>query len=209
MAVFRKRRRVELITDARQSPLENHEHRKKVYNILQGLRVPFLVAAAWAYLGWHNVWLSGILMLICVPLPWVAVVIGNGIGEPHDARVKQVYKPQVQRDAARVAALEQQSAAALPAAGVGGAGVVDMVRPASPTGAVRPPSASTWSGVVIDHDEVDTDDAAAASTAPHAADAEPEAAAESAPGDSRQAHVADDSGSTSAIPQPRRRGLLT
>lgn len=91
---------VELITDARQSPLENWEHRKRVYAVLQGARIPFLLASGAAYVWWQNWVLAAILFIISVPLPWIAVVIANGVGEPHDSRRKQVYKPQVARDRA-------------------------------------------------------------------------------------------------------------
>ena len=47
-----------------------------------------------------------------MPLPWIAVVIANGVGEPHDPRRKQVYKPQVARERA---AYQQQLLASGPA----------------------------------------------------------------------------------------------
>lgn len=93
------RRGVELITDARQSPLENYEHRKRVYMWLQGLRIPFLVLAALTYLVWHTLLIAWIFIIISIPLPWIAVVIANGIGEPRDPRAPQVYKPAVVREA--------------------------------------------------------------------------------------------------------------
>ncbi|MDO4687144.1 MAG: DUF3099 domain-containing protein [Corynebacterium sp.] len=102
---------VELITDARQSPLENWEHRKRVYAVLQGARIPFLLASGAAYVWWHNWILAAVLFVISVPLPWIAVVIANGVGEPHDSRRKQVYKPQVARDRA---AFQQQLLASAP-----------------------------------------------------------------------------------------------
>lgn len=101
----RRRSNVELITDARQSPLENWQHRKRVYAVLQGLRIPFLLASGLAYVWLHNWVLAAVLFVISVPLPWIAVVIANGVGEPHDPRRKQVYKPQVAR---QKAAFQQQ-----------------------------------------------------------------------------------------------------
>lgn len=86
-----------LITDARRSPLENWEHRKRVYNWIQFSRVPFLLAAGASYMWWHNWILATVLFIISVPLPGIAVVIANGAGEPKDERTKQVYKPQVAR----------------------------------------------------------------------------------------------------------------
>lgn len=113
-SVIRPRANVELITHVKRSPYQNWLHRKKVYNILQGSRIPFLGASAYAYLHLHNVVLSAILFVICVPLPWIAVVIANGQGEPADARTRNVYKPQAARQAA--AAAQALSAAAATAA---------------------------------------------------------------------------------------------
>ena len=39
-----------------------------------------------------------------MPLPWIAVVIANGVGQPRDPRRPQIYKPQVAREQARQAA---------------------------------------------------------------------------------------------------------
>ncbi|MEJ5996899.1 DUF3099 domain-containing protein [Corynebacterium sp. H130] len=96
-----------LITDAERSPLENWEHRKRVYNWIQFSRVPFLLAAGASYMWLHNWILATILFVISVPLPGIAVVIANGAGEPKDERTKQVYKPQIAR------AQRQQTAAEL------------------------------------------------------------------------------------------------
>ncbi|MCX7537199.1 DUF3099 domain-containing protein [Corynebacterium sp. P5875] len=93
-----RRGRVELITDARQTPLDNLNARRRKYAILQGSRIPFLLASAATWVWWENTWISVILFVISVPLPWIAVVIGNGAGEPRDPRVKQVYKPAVIRE---------------------------------------------------------------------------------------------------------------
>ena len=90
--------RVELITDARQSPLENWQHRRTVYNWLQGSRIPILLLAGGAYWLWENWLITGILFAISVPLPWIAVVIANGVGQARDPRRPQVYKPQAVRE---------------------------------------------------------------------------------------------------------------
>lgn len=66
---------------------------------LQGLRIPFLVLAALTYLVWHTLLIAWIFIIISIPLPWIAVVIANGIGEPRDPRAPQVYKPAVVREA--------------------------------------------------------------------------------------------------------------
>ena len=38
------------------------------------------------------------------PLPWIAVVIGNGKGQPKDKREKNVYKPALARQMAQAQA---------------------------------------------------------------------------------------------------------
>ncbi|AZA11579.1 DUF3099 domain-containing protein [Corynebacterium gerontici] len=90
--------KVELVTDAHQSPEENRLHREKVYAWLQGLRVPFLLASGVAYVWMHSVLLSAILFAISIPLPWIAVVIANGVGERRDPRQPAVYKPAIARE---------------------------------------------------------------------------------------------------------------
>ena len=47
----------------------------------------------------HNLVLAAIFTVISVPLPWIAVVIANAVGETHDPRKPQVYKPAVNREA--------------------------------------------------------------------------------------------------------------
>ena len=84
-----RRSQVELITDARQSPLENWQYRRTMYNWLQGSRIPILLTAGAVYWLWENWVITGILFLISVPLPWIAVVIANGVGQPRDPRRPQ------------------------------------------------------------------------------------------------------------------------
>jgi len=93
-----RRRRAELITTAKRSPAENLRHRERVYTWLQASRLPALLISAGSYL-WLGDWIvSGILFLISVPLPWIAVVIANGQGEVRDKRSRNTYKPQVARE---------------------------------------------------------------------------------------------------------------
>lgn len=92
------RRRAELITDARRSPAEDLRRRERMYSWLQGARLPALLISAGSYI-WLGDWiLSGVLFLISVPLPWIAVVIANGKGERRDKRTRSVYKPQAARE---------------------------------------------------------------------------------------------------------------
>ncbi|WP_051060981.1 DUF3099 domain-containing protein [Corynebacterium ulceribovis] len=104
-----QRKKRALITEMRETPLENHNRRVRDYNWLQGLRVPLLLMAALFYLVWENVWLAAIVSIISVPLPWIAVVVGNNAGEKPDARRPRVYKPAVARQQAEQA--RQQLAA--------------------------------------------------------------------------------------------------
>lgn len=59
---------------------------------------------------WHAWFLAVVLFIISVPLPWVAVVIANGHGEPRDPREKNVYKPGLVREMNERARLEAQRA---------------------------------------------------------------------------------------------------
>ena len=97
-----RRSNVPLVTTASYSPTQNRKKREKQYMWIQGSRLPFLLLAMVTYMSMHNVWLSALLFIISVPLPWIAVVLANGIGEPRDARAPAVYKP---------AALREQAAA--------------------------------------------------------------------------------------------------
>ncbi|GAB3702011.1 DUF3099 domain-containing protein [Corynebacterium nasicanis] len=126
-----RRRRAELITTARRSPAENLRHRERVYTWLQASRLPALLISAGSYL-WLGEWLlSGLLFLISVPLPWIAVVIANGKGEVLDKRSRHTYKPQVARE--YQAAVEAQRRAQLEAA--------------------APPELESGESDIIDHEE--------------------------------------------------------
>jgi hypothetical protein len=63
-----------LITEAAPSYQEQHNARRRKYAIMMGLRIPLLVAAAFAYQIW---WLALALILLSIPLPWAAVLIAN------------------------------------------------------------------------------------------------------------------------------------
>lgn len=100
----RKRRGMRaLITDAATTPEQNRRSREKQYAVLQGLRLPFILAAIGA--AWQNWWIvAAVLFVVSVPLPWIAVVLGNAQGEKRDPRSKNVYKPAVARAEQRLAA---------------------------------------------------------------------------------------------------------
>lgn len=98
-----------LITDASYTPEQNRQSREKQYAVLQGLRLPFIVAAVAA--AWAHWWvLAGIFFVVSVPLPWIAVVRGNAQGEVRDTRQKNVYKPAVARQEQQMLAQQQRTA---------------------------------------------------------------------------------------------------
>ncbi|EHR62115.1 DUF3099 domain-containing protein [Saccharomonospora cyanea] len=63
-----------LITEAAPSYDDEMALRKRKYVIMMSLRVPCLVLAGVFY---HTWWLALALVLLSVPLPWVAVLIAN------------------------------------------------------------------------------------------------------------------------------------
>ncbi len=63
-----------LITDAQQSYEDKLAVRKRRYGIMMGMRVPCLVVAAMLYN--HPLVAAG-LILLSIPLPWMAVIIAN------------------------------------------------------------------------------------------------------------------------------------
>lgn len=63
-----------LITDAQRSYEDELAARKRRYGIMMGLRVPCLVGAALLYN--HPLWAAALIVL-SIPLPWMAVIIAN------------------------------------------------------------------------------------------------------------------------------------
>ncbi|GAB2735590.1 hypothetical protein GCM10027174_05700 [Salinifilum aidingensis] len=63
-----------VITDAAPSLAAEQRVRKRVYAVLMAVHLAGFVAAA---LLAHIWWLAVVLILITVPLPWIAVVIAN------------------------------------------------------------------------------------------------------------------------------------
>lgn len=95
---WRRKKDTALITDARGSRIRNYDHRRHVYAALQWSRVPLLLLSGAFYVWWDMPWLAAIFMVISVPMPWIAVVIANGVGEPEDKRQPRVYKPAIVRE---------------------------------------------------------------------------------------------------------------
>jgi len=63
-----------LITEAAVSYEDQHRARRRKYAIMMSMRIPLLIAAAACYQIW---WLSLTLILVSIPLPWMAVLIAN------------------------------------------------------------------------------------------------------------------------------------
>ncbi len=63
-----------LITDAARSYDEELQIRKNRYKIMMGMRIPLMVLAAFFY---QIPWLAVSLLVLSIPLPWIAVLIAN------------------------------------------------------------------------------------------------------------------------------------
>lgn len=100
-----------MITDAKSSPLEGWHHRRRVYTVLQILRIPLLAASAVVMLVTHNAALAVGVAVISIPLPWIAVLLANETGQV-DETTNKVYKPALVREQRRAqrAALSGESA---------------------------------------------------------------------------------------------------
>jgi hypothetical protein len=63
-----------LITDAAVSYDEEVRIRKQRYKIMMGMRIPLMVLAAFCY---QIPWLAVSLLVLSIPLPWIAVLVAN------------------------------------------------------------------------------------------------------------------------------------
>jgi hypothetical protein len=63
-----------LITDAARSYEEELAVRKRRYKIMMGMRIPFMILAAACY---QIPWLAVSLLVLSIPLPWIAVLVAN------------------------------------------------------------------------------------------------------------------------------------
>lgn len=66
-----------LITGAAPAYEDQHRQRVRKYLTLMSFRVPALILAAVAYGIWHNGLLSLAIIVLSIPLPWMAVLIAN------------------------------------------------------------------------------------------------------------------------------------
>lgn len=63
-----------LITDAARSYEEDLAARKKRYGLMMGMRIPCMVLAAVFY---ETPWIAVTLLIVSIPLPWMAVLVAN------------------------------------------------------------------------------------------------------------------------------------
>ena len=90
-----------LITDAAMSYEEELAARKRRYKIMMGMRIPLMVLAGVFY---STPWLAVALLVISIPLPWMAVLIANDRlpKKREDANRLVVERPQIEAPAPRV-----------------------------------------------------------------------------------------------------------
>lgn len=93
---LRRRRDSHLITDAQVGPGQDLRRREVEYAILQGIRLPSL-ALGCIFLALHWWVAAAIVVGITVPLPWIAVVLGNSKGQVRDERERMTYLPGIAR----------------------------------------------------------------------------------------------------------------
>lgn len=79
-----------LITDAPMSYEEQLAHRKSRYKIMMGMRIPLMIAAVAFY---QYPWVAVGLLVLSIPLPWMAVLIANDrlpkkVVDPHRYRAE-------------------------------------------------------------------------------------------------------------------------
>lgn len=65
---------VNVITEARPSYDDEFRARRKRYVIMMSMRLPCLVLAVVFY---RTPWLAALIILVSIPLPWMAVLIAN------------------------------------------------------------------------------------------------------------------------------------
>lgn len=66
-----------LITRASPAYEEQHRQRVRKYLALMSVRIPALILAAVAYGIWQNGLISLAIIVVSIPLPWMAVLIAN------------------------------------------------------------------------------------------------------------------------------------
>jgi Protein of unknown function (DUF3099) len=64
-----------LITDAPRTYQDEFNERRRRYSLIMSMRIPCLILAALLYQV--SPWLAGAIIMLSVPLPWIAVLIAN------------------------------------------------------------------------------------------------------------------------------------
>ncbi|MFC5139606.1 DUF3099 domain-containing protein [Actinomycetospora rhizophila] len=80
-----------LITGAAVSPAEEFAARRRRYSLIMSLRIPCLVVAGVLALGFGWTVAAAVLVMLSVPLPWMAVLIAND-GPPRKAEKVARYR---------------------------------------------------------------------------------------------------------------------
>ena len=90
-----------LITDAARSYDEELRIRKHRYKIMMGMRIPLMVVAAFCY---QIPWLAVTLLVLSIPLPWIAVLVANDRLPRKSEQVNryQSERPQIEQREHRV-----------------------------------------------------------------------------------------------------------
>jgi hypothetical protein len=79
-----------LITEAAPSYQQQYRSRRRKYAIMMSMRIPLLLAAVFCYQIW---WLALTLIVLSVPLPWMAVLIANDRPARKAERVNRFRSP--------------------------------------------------------------------------------------------------------------------
>lgn len=93
-----------LITRAAPAYEEQHRQRVRKYLTLMSFRIPALILAAVAYGIWHNGLISLAILVVSIPLPWIAVLIAN---DRPPRRPEEPRRYDAQRRAAQVPTAER------------------------------------------------------------------------------------------------------
>ena len=80
-----------LITGAAVSPAEEFAARRRRYSLIMSLRIPCLVVAGVLAIGFGWTVAAAVLVMLSVPLPWMAVLIAND-GPPRKAEKVARYR---------------------------------------------------------------------------------------------------------------------
>ena len=104
-----------LITRAAPAYEEQHRERVRKYLTIMAFRIPALILAAVAYGVWQNGLISLAIIVVSIPLPWIAVLIAN------DRPPRRAEEPRRYDGTAHTAVPDRRTARARTARTVGAA----------------------------------------------------------------------------------------